>query len=159
MPRLLHEIAESIRRRDEPIKTVMTALFGLLVASSVAIAGDWLTMGLAGGGSVRDAATNPVVVLLIAFLWTAASVVLGGYVVARLHNTRGALSTFILLEMMLGAGMIAEFWSPAASWYNTLALLLVIPCALLGAFLVRPVGPYFDYTIPRPGSARANNRH
>ena len=56
----------------------------------------------------------------------------------RLHNTRSALSVFIVLEMLLGAGMVAEFWSSAASWYDTVAVLFVIPCALLGASLLHP---------------------
>ena len=140
MSRPLHEIAEAIRHREEPIKTIMAALFALVIASAFAIAGDWLTIRLAGDGFLRDQSTNGVVVLLITFFWTAASVVLGGYVVARLHNTRGAISTFIILELVLGAGMIAEFWSPAASWYNTVALLFVIPCAVLGAVLAPPRG-------------------
>lgn len=140
MSRPLHQIAESIRHREEPVKTIMAALFGLVIASAFAIAGDWLTIRLAGDGFLRDQSTNAVVVLLITFFWTAASVVLGGYVVARLHNTCGAISTFIILELVLGAGMIAEFWSPAASWYNTVALLFVIPCAMLGAVLAPPRG-------------------
>lgn len=135
-----HAIAESIRHRDEPIKTVMAALLGLIVASAFAIFGDGITIRLARGGFLRDETTDGVVVQLIAFLWTAGSVVLGGYLVTRVHTTRGALSTFILLEMVLGAGMVAEFWSPTASWYDTLAVLLVVPCALLGAFLVQPRG-------------------
>jgi hypothetical protein len=139
--RPLHTIAEAVRRRDEPIKTVLAALFGLLVASTFAIAGDWLTIWLAGDGFLRDQSTNGVVVLLITFLWTAGSVVLGGYVVARLHDTRGTLSAFMVLELFFGAGMVAEFWTPAASWYDTLAILFVIPCAVLGAMLAPPRGP------------------
>jgi predicted permease len=144
--RPLHAFAASIRSRDEPIKTVITALIGLLVASSFAIAGVWLTIGLAGDGFFRDQSTNSVVVLLITFLWTAGSVVLGGYIVARLHYTRGTLSAFMVLELFFGAGMVAEFWTPAASWYDTVALLFVIPCAILGATLARPRG--LNWTAP-----------
>ena len=134
----LHVIAESVRARREPIKTVLAALFGLLVSSAVAISGNWLTIRLGGDVFLSEQSSYATMVVLITFLWTAVSVVLGGYVVARLHNTRGALSVFIVLELTLGAGMVAEFWSSGASWYDTVAVLFVIPCALLGASLLRP---------------------
>lgn len=141
MRKLLHTIAEAVRGRDEPIKTFLAALSGVFVASTVAIAGGWLTMWLAGDGFFREQSNNGVVVLLIMFLWTALSIVLGGYVVARLHDTRGTLSAFMVLELFFGAGMVAEFWTPAGSWYDTLAILFVIPCAALGAMLAPPRGP------------------
>lgn len=134
----LHAVAESVRGRREPIKTVLAALFGLLVSSAVAISGNWLTIRLGGEVFLSEQSSYATMVVLITFLWTAVSVVLGGYVVARLHNTRGALSVFIVLELTLGAGMVAEFWSSGASWYDTVAVLFVIPCALLGASLLRP---------------------
>ena len=140
MSRPLHAFAKSIRQRDDPIKTIMTALFGLLIAGFVAIAGDWLTVALAGDGFLRDESVNGVVVLLITFLWTAVSVVIGGYVVARVHNTPGTITTFIILELFLGAGLLAEFWSRVGSWRDALALLFVIPCALLGTLLAPPRG-------------------
>jgi hypothetical protein len=127
-----------VRGRREPIKTVLAALFGLLVSSAVAISGNWLTIRLGGEVFLSEQSSYATMVVLITFLWTAVSVVLGGYVVARLHNTRGALSVFIVLELTLGAGMVAEFWSSGASWYDTVAVLFVIPCALLGASLLRP---------------------
>jgi len=120
------------------MKTVLAALFGLLVSNLFAISGNWFTIRLGGEGFLSEQSSYATMVVLITFLWTAASVALGGYVVARLHNTRGALSVFIVLELMLGAGMLAEFWSSAASWYDTVAVLFVIPCAVLGASLVRP---------------------
>lgn len=134
----LHVVAESVRGRREPVKTVLAALFGLLVSSLFAISANWLTVRVGGEAFLSEQSACATLVVLITFLWTAASVVLGGYVVARLHNTRGALSLFIVLELMLGAGMLAEFWSSDASWYDTIALLFVIPCALLGASLLRP---------------------
>lgn len=134
----LHVVAESVRGRREPVKTVLAALFGLLVSSLFAISANWLTVRVGGEAFLSEQSAYATMVVLITFLWTAASVVLGGYVVARLHNTRGALSLFIVLELMLGAGMLAEFWSSDASWYDTIALLFVIPCALLGASLLRP---------------------
>jgi hypothetical protein len=134
----LHAVAESVRRRREPMKTVLAALFGLLVSNLFAISGNWFTIRLVGEGFLSEQSSYATMIVLITFLWTAASVTLGGYVVARLHNTRGALSVFIVLELMLGAGMLAEFWSSAASWYDTVAVLFVIPCAVLGASLLRP---------------------
>jgi len=140
MSRPLHGIAESIRRRDEPVKTFLAALLAVVVANAFAIIADWSTIRVAGDGFLREETANGVIVLLITFLWTAASVVLGGYVVARVHDTRFAVSTFIVLELLLGAGMVAEFWSPAASWFNAAAFLFVIPCAILGATLAPPRG-------------------
>jgi hypothetical protein len=138
MRKRLHVMAESVRRQREPMKTAIAALLGLLVSSLFAISGDWLTIRLGGEAFRSEESSYATMVVLITFLWTATSVVLGGYVVARLHNTRGAVSAFIVLELILGAGMLAEFWSSTASWYDTVAVLLVIPCALLGAGLLHP---------------------
>lgn len=138
MRRRLHAIAESVRRRREPMKTVLAALLGLLVSSVFAISGNWLTIRIGGEAFHGEQSSYATVGLLITFLWTAASVVLGGYVVARLHNTRGAVSGYIVLQLFFGAGMVAEFWSSGAAWYDTVAVLLVIPCALLGASLLQP---------------------
>jgi hypothetical protein len=135
----LHTIAGSIRRRDEPVKTILAALSGLLAAGVFAIVGDSLIISLAGDG-FRDQSTNGAVVMLISLLWTACSVVLGGYVVARLHNTRRTLSAFMVLELFFGAGMVAEFWTPDAMLWDAIAVLLVIPCAVLGATLAPPRG-------------------
>src|SRR5450756_695987 len=122
MRKRLHAMAESVRRRREPMKTVIAALLVLLVASLFAIAGDWLTVQLGGDAFLREQSSSATIVVLITFLWTAASVVLGGYVVARLHNTRGAVSAYIVLELILGAGMLAEFWRSSAAWYDTVAV-------------------------------------
>ncbi len=140
MSKPLHAIAESIRQREEPVKTLFAALFAVIVANLFALGAIWATLRVAGDGFLRDQTTNSVVVLLFTFLWTAGSVVLGGYVVARLHDTRYAVSTFIVLELLFGAGMVAEFWSPAAAWFDTVALLFVVPCAILGAAMAPPRG-------------------
>lgn len=134
----LHVIAESIRRRREPMKSVLAVLFGLFVSNLVAISGNWLTIRLGGEGFRGEQSSYATLLVLITFLWTAGSVVLGGYVVARLHNTRDAVSGYIVFEMFFGAGMVAEFWRTGASWYDTVAVLFVIPCALLGASLLHP---------------------
>ncbi|HEX9129876.1 MAG TPA: hypothetical protein VF850_12015 [Gemmatimonadaceae bacterium] len=120
------------------MKTVLAALFGLLVSSVFAISGNWITIRIGGEGFLSEQSSYATMVVLITFLWTAASVVLGGYVAARLHNTRGAVSAYIVLELFFGAGMLAEFWSSGAAWYDTVAVLFVIPCALLGASLLQP---------------------
>jgi hypothetical protein len=132
----LHALAESVRR--EPITTVLAALFGLLVSSALAISGNWLTIRFGGEGFRGEQSAYATMLIAITFIWTAVSVVLGGYVVARLHNTRGAVSGYIVLELFFGAGMMAEFWSSQAAWYDTIAILFVIPCALLGASLLQP---------------------
>jgi hypothetical protein len=134
----LHALAESVRRRREPMKTALAALFGLLVSSAFAIAGNWLTIRLGGEGFRGEQSAYATMLVAIRFIWTATSVVLGGYVVARLHNTRSAVSAYIVLVLFFGAGMVAEFWSSEAAWYDTIAVLFVIPCALLGASLLQP---------------------
>lgn len=140
MSRLLHSIAESVRKQDEPIKTFFAAALGVAVATAFATIADVATLRLAAGGLLRDETTNSVVVLLVTFLWTAGSVVLGAYVVARLHDTRSALFTFIVLEVLIGAGLIAVYWSAGARWYDTAILVVIIPCAILGTALAPPRG-------------------
>jgi cyanate permease len=120
------------------MKTVLAALFGVLVSSAFAISGNWLTIRYGGEGFRGEQSAYATMLVAITFILTAASVVLGGFVVARLHNTRGAVSAYIVLELFFGAGMVAEFWSSQAAWYDTIAILFVIPCALLGASLLQP---------------------
>lgn len=138
MSKGLHSVAESIRRRREPMKTVLAVLFGLFVSNVIAISGNWLTIRLGGEGFRSEQSSFATLLVFITFFWTAASVVLGGYIVARLHNTRGAVSGYIVFELFFGAGMVAEFWRSGSSWYDTITLLLVIPCALFGASLLHP---------------------
>lgn len=136
--RLQHAAAERVRRLDEPIRTAAAALIGLVMAGMVAVAANLLTIGLAGDGLLRDQTTNGVVVLLFGFLWTAVSVVMGAYVAVRLHSTWITLSTFIVLEILLGVGLAVEFWQPGGSWIDALALLFLVPFAVLGGSLARP---------------------
>lgn len=149
MAREFKGIAELIQSRDEPLKTLLAALVALIIANVAAICANWGTVWVAGGGFLRDQATNGVVVFLLMFLWTAASVVLGGYIVARFHDTRYAVGTFIVLELLFGAGLLAEFWTPAIGLLNTTALLLVIPCAILGVALAPPRGLKWMTRPPR----------
>ena len=97
------------------MKTGLAALFGLLVSSALAIAGNWLTIRFGGEGFRSEQSAYATMPVAITFILTAASVVIGGYVVARLHNTRAAVSAYIVLELFLGAGMMAEFWSSRTS--------------------------------------------
>ena len=141
MRRLLHAIAEAIRNRQEPLKTLLTAVLGLALSSAAGITGNWLTIKLIEEVFLREH-SSATIVLLTNFLWTAGSVVLGGYVVARVHCTRATLSAFVVLELFFGSGMVAEFWTSEASFLDALAVVLVIPCALLGAGMRVLRGPW-----------------
>lgn len=76
----------------------------------------------------------------LALLYTGASVVLGAYVATRIQDTPEMISGFSIAQAFFGFGLIREFWSTGSSWYAVAAVVLVIPCALIGRALARRLG-------------------
>jgi hypothetical protein len=105
------------------------AITGLLVFigdSSFAHASDTTIIpGYAGTSRLTE---------LIALMWTTFSIGIGAAVTIRIRNSKEAVAGFIVGELFFGAGLLHQFWG-ARTWYTVVAVLLVVPGALLGAWI------------------------
>ena len=114
----------------------------IAVLSGLAVAGFLILVGELTLARVADLPTS-LTAIVIALCWTFIALALGALVAMRLSPLNGTLAGFIVGELFFGAGILHRFWH-ATAWYNVVALLLVIPGALLGAWLAsRPkLGPH-----------------
>ena len=122
------------------MRTFKAVLSGFLVASALILAGVWGYTSLASPDlrGVYFATTS--IAALFALLYTAAATVAGAYVATRIHDASETISGFSVAQAFFGVGLIREFWSTGASWYTVSAVVLVIPCALIGRALALRVG-------------------
>lgn len=116
------------------MRTLIAVIVGLLVTGVSILCGDWVIGVLTGTTIVPGYAGASSVVRLASFLWVALSVAAGALVTVRIAPKREALAGFILGELFFGAGLLHEFWH-VHTWFNLLALLIVIPSAMLGSRL------------------------
>jgi hypothetical protein len=122
------------------MRTVRAVLSGFLVASLLILAGEW-GYGMLGGPATspeRFAMTFPAALLWL--LYTGASVVVGAGVATRMHDTAETFSAFSICQLFFGLGVISKFWGGDSEWYGIAAVLLVIPCAMIGRALARRIG-------------------
>ncbi len=119
------------------MRTVKAVLLGFLVASSLILAGEWVYTLLAGPATRGEYYVTTFAVALLALLYTGASVVVGAYVATRIHDTSQTISSFSVFQVFFGFGLVREFWRTGFSWYSVAAVLLVIPCAIIGRGLAR----------------------
>jgi hypothetical protein len=113
------------------MRTFKAVLSGFLVASVLILAAGWAYGLLAAAGLLAA---------LVALVYTSVSIVAGAYVASRIHDSSETISGFAVAQGFFGFGMIREFWSTGSSWYTAVAVLLVIPCALIGRALARRSG-------------------
>lgn len=113
------------------MRTFKAVLWGFLVASALILAAGW-AYGLFAAPGLLAA--------MLALVYTSASIVAGAYVASRIHDSSETISGFAVAQAFFGFGLIREFWNTGSSWYTVAAVLLVIPCALLGRALARRSG-------------------
>lgn len=77
---------------------------------------------------------------LLALLYTGASVVVGAWVATRIQDTSETISAFSVFQVFFGLGLVREFWSSGFAWSSVAAVLLVIPCAIVGRALAQRMG-------------------
>lgn len=110
---------------------------GFLVATALILASGW-AFGSLGAPAIRgDYYTPTLATGLLALLYTGAAMVIGAYVAARIHDSNETTSGFVVAQAFFGFGFIRAFWSAGSSWYTATAVLLVIPCAIIGRMLAR----------------------
>jgi len=119
------------------MRVIRAVLAGFLVTTALVVTGGW-ALGKIVAPAMRGEYYAPSAGAgVIALLYTAAAIVVGAYVTARLHNSSQTMSGFIVVQAFFGFGLIREFWSTGASWYTVTAIVLVIPCAIAGQVFAR----------------------
>ena len=117
------------------MRTFKAVVSGFLVTSALILAAGWaygllIAPAMHGGNYTRG-----LLPALLALIYTSASIVAGAYVACRIHDSPETVSGFAVVQAFFGVGLIREFWNTGSSWYTVAALLLVIPCVLIGRAL------------------------
>ena len=105
----------------------------IAVVSGLAVTAFLILVGESSLARVADAPTS-VFPLLVALFWTFIALTLGALVAMRISPMNETVAGFIVGELFFGAGFLHRFWH-ATAWYNVLALFLMFPAALLGAWI------------------------
>jgi hypothetical protein len=117
------------------MRTFKAVVSGFLIASALILAAGW-AYGLLIAPAMRgENYTHGLLAALLALIYTSASMVAGAYVACRIHDSSETVSGFAVVQLFFGAGLIREFWNTGWSWYTVAAVLLVIPCTLIGRAL------------------------
>lgn len=122
------------------MRTIKAVLSGFLVASALIVAAGWAYSLLAASAMRGEYYTLSPFTGLLMLVYTSGSIVAGAYVASRIHDSPETISGFAVAQAFFGFGLIREFWSTGSSWYTIVAVLLVIPCALIGRALARRFG-------------------
>ena len=122
------------------MRTIVAVCTGLLAAAVLIIGADRL-VAVATHSSVSDALSRPSE--LLALIWTAIALIAGVFIALKIQPTRDTLTGFVVAELFFGVGLISEFWG-APTWFNAIALLLVIPAALIGSRLAGMKGGWIQ---------------
>lgn len=116
------------------MRTFIAVIVGLAAAGLLIFAGDVSFAQITDTRIVPGYAGTSHSTEIVALLWTFVSITLGALVTASVRNTKEAISGFIVAELFFGIGLLHQFWH-APTWYSAVAMLLVIPAALLGAWI------------------------
>jgi len=116
------------------MRTFIAVLLGLATTGLLIFVGDASFAHITDTPIVAGYAGASRSTEFVALLWTFVCITLGALVTVGVRREKDALSGFIVGELFFGVGLLHQFWH-APTWYSTLALLLVIPAALLGAWI------------------------
>ncbi len=116
------------------MRTFIAVVLGLAVAGLLIFAGDASFAQITDTRIVAGYVGASHSTELVALLWTFVCISLGALVTVSVRNTKETISGFIVGELFFGIGILHQFWH-APTWYSAVAMLLVIPAALLGAWM------------------------
>jgi uncharacterized membrane protein len=121
------------------MRTLKAVIMGFIVASALILAGGWAFAALAAPEWHSPESVPTSITGIIGLLITGIAIVAGAYAATRVDDSNSTLSAFIVIQAFFGFGLVREFWSVGSSWYAVGAILLVIPCAMIGRTLaIRP---------------------
>jgi hypothetical protein len=122
------------------MRTLKAVLWGFLITTALILAGGWAARVLLIPTIRGEYFIGPLAGGLLAILYTGTAITIGAYVATRIHDANETISGFIVAQAFFGFGLIREFWNVGSSWYSATAILLVIPCAIIGQILARRLG-------------------
>jgi hypothetical protein len=117
------------------MRTFKAVVSGFLVASALILAAGWAYGLLVAPAMSSEYFTPSLFTALLALTYTGASIAAGAYVACTIHDSSETVSGFAVVQGFFGIGLIREFWNTGSSWYTVAAVLLVIPCTLIGRAL------------------------
>lgn len=121
------------------MRSIKAVVAGFLVTSLLIVLGGW-AFGRIVAPAIRGEYYAPSVSGgLLALVYTGAAIAAGAYVSTRIHYSNQTLSGFMVVQAFFGFGLIREFWSTGASWYSVSAIVLIIPCAIIGQAFARNI--------------------
>lgn len=120
----------------DAMRTFLAVILGLAVTGLLVFVGDTSFAHITDTAIVAGYAGASHSTEFVALFWTFVCITLGALVTVSVRQGNDAISGFIVGELFFGIGLLHQFWH-APTWYSTLALLLVIPGALLGAWIGR----------------------
>ncbi len=116
------------------MRTAYAVVAGLAVTGLMILCGDWIVGRLTDTTVVPGYPGASRQTVILTLLWTSLSLIVGAVLAVRIKPTRETVAGFVVGELFFGAGLLHQFWH-AQTWFNFLALLIVIPAALLGTWL------------------------
>lgn len=128
------------------MRSLIAVLLGLGVTGLLVFLGDAsfahvtdtrITPGYAGTSHATE---------FVALFWTFISITFGALLTVRVRHTTEAMAGFIVGELFFGVGLLHQFWH-APTWYSVVAVLLVIPAALLGGWIAIQLRPGDTVTV------------
>ncbi len=119
------------------MRTLKGVLLGFVVTSALILAGGWAASAVLGAAVGSEYASPTLPAALLALLYTAAAIVAGAYIADRIQDTGETVTGFAVAQLFFGFGLIREFWLTGSSWYTLTAMVLVVPCAMIGRALAR----------------------
>lgn len=116
------------------MRTFIAVVLGLAVSGLLLFVGDASFAHITDTAIVAGYAGTSHGTEVVALLWTFVCISLGALVTVSIKNSKDAISGFVVGELFFGVGLLHQFWH-APTWYSAVAMLLVIPAALLGAWM------------------------
>jgi hypothetical protein len=116
------------------MRTFIAVVLGLAVGGLLLFVGDASFAHVTDTRIVPGYAGTSHLTEFVALFWTFISISLGALVTVRVRPTTEAMAGFIVGELFFGVGLLHQFWR-APTWYSAMAVVLVIPAALLGGWM------------------------
>lgn len=114
------------------MRTFIAVIGGIALTALLIFIGDTSFAGVPGTTAAEGSVSGTAG--FVALAWTFLALTLGAVLTGRVRQTKEAISGFIVGELFFGFGLLHQFWQ-APAWYSTIAMLLVIPAALLGYWI------------------------
>lgn len=119
------------------MRTLKAVLAGFLFSSAMIIAGAWFYSLAIRPNSVPGHMSTAVLAAVGSLVFICAAVVIGARVATGLDDTSSTLAGYVVFELFFGIGLTGPFLNNGANWVTEAAILLVIPCTLLGRAIAR----------------------